>query len=193
MIKLGVLTLGHIGKWPCWFKWVILLFISILLQSWGYFLLVKGDMEHLAILKSQEMSLRRRFELKQSQSVDVEVFRKKIKNLNVEFKNIAKLSVKKRQMPGLLDKIAKTALKSGLSVVFFSPLPEVEHGFYIQLPIAISVMGNYQQLINFLSRLMQMQQLVTWQDFIITKSTTDDSGELLLMKITVQIYRYQIV
>ena len=97
-------------------------------------------------------------------------------------------------MPGLLEEVSKTGLVCGLKFDLFAPQPEVTHDFYIELPIKITVIGSYFQLALFLSRLVEMNQMVTLHDFSIEGLTSEDkksvSQDELLMNMTAKIYRY---
>lgn len=98
-------------------------------------------------------------------------------------------------MPGLLEEISKTGVASGLTFELFAPQPEVSHDFYVELPIKISVVGTYFQLAMFVSRVAQMNRIVTLHDFSIEGVSSKDqkivSGDELVMNITAKIYRYR--
>lgn len=98
-------------------------------------------------------------------------------------------------MPGLLEEISKTGVASGLRFDLFAPQPEVVHDFYVELPIKIAVVGTYFQLAMFISRVAQMNRIVTLHDFTIEGVSSKDqkavSGDELVMNITAKIYRYR--
>jgi type IV pilus assembly protein PilO len=96
-------------------------------------------------------------------------------------------------MPGMLEDISKTGIASGLTFTLFAPMPEVPHDFYIELPIKIVVSGNYQQFAVFLSRIGQMNRIITLHDFALddVKSKTNNTDGLLSMQLTAKIYRYR--
>ena len=97
-------------------------------------------------------------------------------------------------MPRLLDDISKTGTESGLIFESFVPLPEVQHDFYVELPMKITVLGNYFQLTQFMNRVACMSRIVTWHDFVIERAPASNqetaAGDLLAMKITAKAYRY---
>jgi type IV pilus assembly protein PilO len=194
-INLSELTLENVGQWPTPIKIGLVIFCSLLLIGLGYWFIAKSNFEQYETLKTQEVSLRGEFELKQHQASNLQAYRNQMVIMEERFGKMLKQLPTQNEMPGLLEDISKTGIASGLIFELFAPMPEIEHDFYIELPIQITVVGNYHQFAIFLSRIAQMNRIVTLHDFTIEdvpeekqKSVT---GELLTMKMTAKIYRYR--
>ncbi len=194
-LNLNELTLDNVGQWPPLVKIGLVFFLVFLLIGMGYWLIIKGNFEQYSVLKDQEVILKSQFEMKQHQASNLDAYRNQIKIMEERFGNMLRQLPTQNEMPGLLEDISKTGISSGLTFELFAPMPEVEHDFYIELPIKISVLGNYQQLAVFLSRVVQMARIVTLHDFVIEQVSTDKQknnlGDQLIMKITAKIYRYR--
>lgn len=148
--------------------------------------MIKTDYQRYKILKIKEMKLRNTFETKQQYLNDLNIYRK---GLNINLDAVDKLFTTKHQIPLLLEDISKMGVMNGLIFESFTPLQEFEQDLFTQLPIAVVITGRYQQIVEFLRDIAQMPALVTWHDFTLTKTTTNNSNELLRMSITVNIYR----
>ena len=146
-------------------------------------------------MQTKEVSLRSDFESKQHQAANLQAYRNQLQLMNERFGTMLKQLPAKNEMPGLLEEISKTGITSGLKFELFAPQPEVQHDFYIELPIKIIVEGNYMQLALFLSRVAEMNRIVTLHEFSIEGLSSKDSKtiseDVLVMNITAKIYRYR--
>lgn len=189
------LTLDNVGQWPNSIKIGVVTFMSLLLIGLGYWFIAKENFEQYDTLKTQEVTLKTDFEMKQHEASNLDAYRNQMAMMEERFGNMLKQLPTQNEMPGLLEDISKTGIASGLTFELFAPLPEVQHDFYIELPIKISVNGNYHQFAVFLSRVALMNRIVTLHDFEVDGVAPDkhknNPGDLLNMKMTAKIYRYR--
>lgn len=194
-ININELTLDNIGQWPMPVKAGVIAGIGILIIALGYWLIIKSNFEQLSTLQTKEASLRSDFESKQHQASNLQAYRNQLQLMNERFGAMLRQLPAKNEMPGLLEEISKTGIASGLKFELFAPQPEVEHDFYIELPIKITVVGSYMQLAVFLSRVAEMNRIVTLHEFSIEGVSSKDSKTIsedeLVMNITAKIYRYR--
>jgi type IV pilus assembly protein PilO len=203
-INLNELSFDNVGQWPKPIKYSLVIFLSVMINALGYWLIVKSSFDDYSNLQAQEITLKKDFELKQHQASNLQAYRMQMREMKDRFGAMLKQLPTQNEMPGLLEDISKTGIASGLSFQLFAPMPEVLHDFYIEVPIKIIVVGNYHQFAVFLSRIAEMSRIVTLHDFVIsrnesaankqTKLTEEqlaNAGELLTMEITAKIYRYR--
>jgi type IV pilus assembly protein PilO len=194
-INLSELTLDNVGQWPLPVKLGSIIGIGVLIIGLGYWFLIKANFEQLDKLQAQEVTLKRDFELKQSQAANLQAYRNQLELMNERFGTMLKQLPAKNEMPGLLEEISKTGVASGLKFELFAPQPEIKHDFYVELPIKITVVGTYMQLAIFLSRVAEMSRIVTLHEFSISgvssKESKAVSEDVLMMNITAKIYRYR--
>lgn len=189
------LTLENVGQWPKAIKLGVVVFMAFLLVAMGYWLIVQENVDEYSKLKTEETTLRTTFEEKQHQASNLNAYRGQIAVMRERFGKMLKQLPTENEMPGLLEDISKTGIASGLTFELFAPLPEVKHDFYLELPIKITVNGNYNQFAVFLSRVAQMNRIVTLHDFVVAQADPDkhknNPGDLLGMEMTAKIYRYR--
>lgn len=196
-LNVNDLTLENLGQWPKPIKIGVVIFLSLLVIGLGYWLITKETFEQYEVLQAQERTLRADFERKQHQASNLQAYRNQIDEMKERFGNMLKQLPTQNEMPGLLEDISKTGIASGLTFELFAPLPEVQHDFYIELPIKTVVVGNYHQFAIFLSRVAQMGRIVTLHDFVIERGFSENgkqkstSGDQLKMELTIKIYRYR--
>lgn len=199
------LTLEDIGRWPRTVKIGAVFCLSWLLVGVSYWFIAQKNFDQYDTLKAEESGLRRSFEMKQHQASSLQAYRKQMAIMQERFDNILKQLPTQNNIPRLLEDISKTGIASGLTFELFAPLPEIQHDFYIELPIKMGVVGSYYQFAIFLSRIGQMNRIVTLHDFIIARNTVNNTnqknntgeplngqGEQLTMQLTAKIYRYRI-
>ena len=197
-LNLSELTLENVGQWPNPIKIGVAVLLSLLLSGLGYWLIAKENFEQYNTLLAQEGTLKGEFELKQHQASNLQAYRNQMVIMEERFGNMLKQLPTQNEMPGLLEDISKTGIASGLTFQLFAPLPEIQHDFYIELPIKTAVIGNYHQFAVFLSRVAQMSRIVTLHDFVIGRGGATEvdkkksaSGDQLNMEMTTKIYRYR--
>lgn len=189
------LTIENIGKWPKPIKIGVILILSLVTFCLGYYLFISPNIEKLNTLVAQEAKLKTEFESLQQKAANLQAYRNQMKVMQDRFGAMLRQLPTQNEMPGLLEDISKTGITSGLTFLLFAPAPEITHDFYIELPIRIIVSGNYHQLAMFLSRVAEMNRIVTLHDFVLEPAPVDKKkpvqGEQLVMKITATIYRYR--
>jgi type IV pilus assembly protein PilO len=194
-VNFNELTLDNIGQWPIVVKLGAVFGIGILIIGLGYWVVVKPNFEQLNTLEAQEVSLRTDFETKQKQAVNLQAYRNQLELMNERFGAMLKQLPAKNEMPGLLEEISKTGISVGLKFELFAPQDEIKHDFYVELPIKITVVGTYMQLALFISRVAEMNRIVTLHDFSISGQASKDgkivSEDILVMSLTAKIYRYR--
>lgn len=193
--NLNELTLENIGQWPKPAKSIFVTILALIIIGLGYWLIVKANLDQYNTLLAEEVTLKADFEKKQSQASNLHAYRNQMIIMQERFGNMLKQLPTQNEMPGMLEDISKTGLASGLSFELFAPLPEIQHDFYIELPIKIVVIGNYHQFAVFLSRVAQMNRIVTLHDFLVEGASPElqktNPGAKLSMQITAKIYRYR--
>jgi type IV pilus assembly protein PilO len=165
--------------------------VGLLVIALGYSLIIQKRFKHYDYLKAQEIILKAAFESKQHKLHSLLEYNQQINDLKERVQLMLNQFPKKNEIPGLLGQISKTGLASGLKFELFAPHEEIEHDFYVELPISLTVVGNYFQLAVFLSRIAELDRIVTLHQVCIERpSLRDKFGEELVMNIVAKIYRY---
>ena len=195
---LNELTLDNLGQWPNPVKIGLVTVLSFILIGLGYWLIVKENFDQYNVLVEAEATLKTQFEQKQREASNLQAYRNQMAIMEERFGTMLKQLPTQNEMPGLLEDISKTGIASGLTFQSFTPMPEIQHDFYIELPIKIAVNGNYHQIAIFLSRVAEMGRIVTLHDFVVGRGMLgnlglqkDESGDKLTMEMTAKIYRYR--
>lgn len=156
------------GTWPTPLKAIAILLIALITCGIGVYLLTVPQLEELDTLEKQEESLKTAFETKQKKAVNLQDYRDQLDQIEASLGEMLKQMPTKAEVASLLVDISQTGLASGLEFKLFQPSGEVNREFYSELPIAIQVVGKYEELGLFVSGLASLPRIVTVHDVVMT-------------------------
>lgn len=205
-IKLSDLTLDNIGTWPEAIKVVIYIAIFVLVLILSYRIDLSKKMMEWDDAEHKEETLKNEFTQKQHMASNLEAYQQQVNKIEAQLKDFLTRLPTQTEIPGLLEDISKTGLSNGLEFNLFKPLPEVKRDFYAELPIEISVTGDFHQIAEFISQIASLNRIVTLHDFslaigknIQTKNASSNSSakpntstqdNKLTLEIKAKTYRY---
>ncbi|GAO34843.1 pilus assembly protein PilO [Sulfuricella sp. T08] len=175
-----------IGNWPIIPKALVLCGLFILILFAGYWFDWQNQLADLDIAKEKESQLRETFISKKKQVVNLDTYRRQLKDLEQAFGALIKQLPNKAEMDALLTDINQAGLGRGLEFELFRPAnSEILSEFYAERPISIRVTGNYHDLGAFASDISRLPRIVTLNEINITPS-----GQTLTMSAVAKTYRY---
>lgn len=189
-INLNELDVNDIGAWPWPVKVITIALTCLTLFFLGYWLDSKKQLIVLDSAQQEELKLRTTFESKQSKAANLGAYKEQMATMKASFGALLRQLPEKTEVPGLLEDISHQGLASGLEFKTIRLLPEKQIDFYVEMPIEISVIGNYHQFGEFVSNIAALPRIVTLHDLAIHPVATNASGNELIMNITAKTYRY---
>jgi type IV pilus assembly protein PilO len=185
--ELNNLDFSNMGNWPAAAKAVLMLLLAAAIGgAWFYF----DTREQFAVLEryqKEEGALRSEFLVKQDKVLNLEIYKKQLEEMKLDFAEMLRQLPDKREIADLLVDVSQTGLAAGLEFELFQPLSELGKDFYVELPIKIKVVGDYHEFGDFVSGLAALPRIITMHDIKITK--TGKRADLLL-ETTAKTYRY---
>ncbi|MBL1141938.1 MAG: type 4a pilus biogenesis protein PilO [Proteobacteria bacterium] len=179
------------GVWPAPVKALVfaLVFAGILFAAWK--LDVVGQREELAGLEKEEEEQMVVLDTKQKKAANLEALKEQMKEMEQSFGDMVKQLPNQTEVAGLLIDISQTGLASGLEFKLFQPKGETPKEFYAELPISLSVVGNYHQFGEFVSGIAALPRIVTTHDINIKPLSAKDGGDepVLQMEAIAKTYR----
>src|SRR3546814_8973603 len=98
-------------------------------------------------------------------AANLERYTEQMKQMEASFGVLLRQLPSDTEVPGLLEDITRTGLGSGLAFEETKLLPAVTQPFYIELPIQITVTGDYHDLATFVSGVAGLTRIVRLHDF----------------------------
>ena len=192
--KLSDLDFNNIGGWPQQAKVVFCVLLAAFILIMAYLLLIRGKVDELRGLESQESTLRKQFEDEQGKAANLEPLRQQLAQMEQVLQQMLRQLPSKTEMPDLIIDISQNALSSGLANELFQPGPESPKEFYAEKPIALRMLGNYHQFGAFVSGVASLPRVVilTMHDISLKpkEGKAITRGGPLELSGTVKTYRY---
>lgn len=179
------LDLTNVARWPLAARLVVILFLMGGVIFLGYWFHTKDQLLVLDEAEQQELNLRVIFEKKAEQAANLEAYEKQLDEMRESFGAMLRQLPNKTEVADLLVDVSQTGLASGLEFVLFQPQAENPREFYAELPITISVIGDYHEFGSFISGVAALPRIVTVHNVSIS-----GSGKQLAMNLTAKTYRY---
>jgi type IV pilus assembly protein PilO len=108
--------------------------------------------------------------------------RKDLQQLTAELKRAVAQLPEKKEIPDLLKSISIKAQQSGLTVLLFRPRAETYQEFYAEIPVEITVKGNFHNTVSFFDEVGRLDRLVNIDNIGFKNPTT--AGDNVLLETT---------
>jgi type IV pilus assembly protein PilO len=175
------------GTWHAAPKIVVLLAILVGIPVGGFFGINQGQLEELEQGRLKEGKLKDEYVNKKKQSINLDLHRQQLREIDTQFGALLKQLPNKSQMDALLVDINQAGLGRGLQFELFKPAAnETRREFYAELPIQVRVTGTYHDMGAFASDVGQLSRIVTLNDVVVIASKDGN----LIMDATARTFRY---
>ena len=166
-LDLAELDLENVGTWPLAVRLAACVITFILVLLLGYQFHLSNLQDQLDRAMTQENEWKQEFQLKAFQAANLQEYRTQMQEMETSFGALVRQLPSDTEVPGLLEDITLTGRNAGLQFETIKLQPEKATEFYIELPISISVKGNFHDLGSFVSGVAGLSRIVTLHDFSI--------------------------
>lgn len=160
-------------------KLAILAVMIILIAALYYSFLYSPRADQLAKLADSVEIARNEKMIKTQKTANLPRLRKDLQQLDAELKKAVAQLPDKREIAELLSNISSKAQQVGLDVLLFRPRPEAFQDFYAEVPVDITVKGNFHNTVSFFDEVGRMNRLVNI-DHIGFKNPTVNGDNIVL-------------
>tara|TARA_R110002095_G_scaffold41514_1_gene38212 strand:- start:1071 stop:1664 length:594 start_codon:yes stop_codon:yes gene_type:complete len=186
LAELNNLSFDNIGSWPVVVKIVFILIVCSGILGLAYWKDINPLHEDLAKAQVEETELKVTFEGRQKKAANLNALKQQLEDIKETFGDLLKRLPNKTEVAALLVDISQQGLGAGLEFELFKPGSERPTDFYVELPINITVVGDYHEFGNFISGVSDLPRIVTNHDVRIRPQ-----GEgRLVMQTVAKTYRY---
>jgi len=175
------------GAWPPLPKALLLFVLLIGILVGAYFLDWSDQLDQLEAGRAQEVKLKEEYKNKKQQSINLDLYRQQLREIDSSFGALLKQLPNRSQMDALLVDINQSGLGRGLQFELFKPAAgEIARDFYAELPIQLKVIGSYHDIGAFASDIGGLSRIVTLNDIALAAG----KDGLLVMDATAKTFRY---
>lgn len=167
-----------------------LLFVAVCLAVIAglWFTWLQSVDEELLAEKAREEQLREDYKKKLVQAVNLDALKKQLEQVQQYVTQLERQLPSKAEMDALLSDINQAGIGRSLQFELFRPGQESVKEYYVELPIAVRVMGRYHDMGQFAADIANLSRIVTLNNLSI--SPQKDKDGLLTMDGTAKTFRY---
>ena len=174
--------LDNLLERPASHKIGILAVTIILVTALYYSFLHVPQSDALAKLADSVEIARNEKMIKTQKSLNLMRLRKDLQQLDAELKMAFAQLPDKREIAELLSGISAKAQEMGLDVLLFRPRPEAYQDFYAEVPVDITVKGNFHNTVSFFDEVGRLSRLINIDNIGFKNPTIN--GEKVMLETT---------
>ncbi|HXT54333.1 MAG TPA: type 4a pilus biogenesis protein PilO [Candidatus Eisenbacteria bacterium] len=162
---------------------IAMLAVTVILMIALYYSFLFGPRaDELAKLADSVEIARNEKTVKTQKAANLSRLRQDLQRLDAELRKAIAQLPEKREIPELLSSISSKAQQSGLDVLLFRPRAESYQEFYAEVPVDITVKGNFYNTVNFFDEVGRMDRLVNIDNIGFKNPTV--SGDNVVLETT---------
>ena len=150
----------------------ILIGALFLLAGLYYFLILSDSYSKIEEINTEVDRLELEISKKKGIVANLDKFREEVRELDQELSKALRELPDKKSIDILLSQISDKARNSGLEIVLFQPSPERLNDFYAEIPVQITVNGNFHQLAAFFNEVGDLDRIVNLTEYTINRTET---------------------
>lgn len=140
--------------------------IALVFGAYWYFVL-SGRRAEIAAVSAKITDLTKQRDAKQALVSDITKLEDTVRELSAQLKQAEARLPDSKEIPDLLSNISSAGRDSGLEVLTFRQRAEQLRDFYAEVPVDVTVRGNYHQVAGFFDRVGKLDRIVNVGDIVI--------------------------
>ena len=149
--------------------------------------------EKIASLKTELTKLEKKLATAKRNAADLKKFQAKMKEAEAQFNMAMKKLPEKEEIPSLLTAISDSGQAVGLDFLLFEPKAEKKKEFYAEIPVAMSLQGDYHNLAIFFDQVARLNRIVNIENIQMSRGKSkgkSKSGNKLTVNCTAVTYKF---
>jgi len=167
---------------------IVILAVFIYFFYWPKF-------EKIASLKTQLTKIEAKLATAKRNAAGLKKFKAKMKEAEAQFNMAMKKLPEKEEIPSLLTAISDSGQAVGLDFLLFEPKAEKKKEFYAEIPVAMSLRGDYHNLAVFFDQVARLNRIVNIENIKMSrgkkgKNSSASSSQKLTATCTAVTYKF---
>ena len=167
---------------------IVILAVFIYFFYWPKF-------EKIASLKTQLTKIEAKLATAKRNAAGLKKFKAKMIEAEAQFNMAMKKLPEKEEIPSLLTAISDSGQAVGLDFLLFAPKAEKKKEFYAEIPVAMSLRGDYHNLAIFFDQVARLNRIVNIEDIKMSrgkkgKNSSASSSKKLTATCTAVTYKF---
>lgn len=159
-MNLPKINIDAILKLPLSKRLGVLAGVNIVIVALFYWFVIGPKHDEIKKLRTEMDALESKLVESRAIAADFPKFIREKEEMEARLKNAIAQLPNDKEIPNLLDSISSSGEKSGLRIVMFKPGPEVKKGFYAEVPVNMTVEGQFESLNAFSVKVGNLPRIV---------------------------------
>ncbi len=151
----------------------------ILLGALYYSFLYSPRSDEVAKLADSVEIARNEKTVKQQKAANLPRLQRDLKQLDMQLQKALAQLPNQKQIAALLTSISAKAQEAGLDVLLFRPRAETFQEFYAEVPVDITVKGNFRNTVGFFDEVGRLNRLINIDNIGFKNPTVSGDGVIL--------------
>ncbi len=174
--------------------------VQRILISSVFFILIVGifiyffywpKFDKISSLNKDLTTLEKKLSTAKRNAADLKKFQAQMKEAEAQFNMAMKKLPEKEEIPSLLTAISDSGQAVGLDFLLFEPKAEKKKEFYAEIPVAMSLRGDYHNLAIFFDQVARLNRIVNIENIQMSRGKSKGSGASeLTAKCTAVTYKF---
>ncbi len=173
------LKLGDLSKVPPRQKILLAVLFCGLVVAGYYYLYYKEASMRIGAMETQLAGLQSKIREQQAIAGNLRSFQEEVRRLEAQLSLLLEQLPNSAEIPSLLKSVSDLGKESGLDFLRFAPSGEIKKDFYAEIPVSISVNGDYHSFALFTDKVANYPRIVNLSN--ITFSSPKPSGDNLVL------------
>jgi type IV pilus assembly protein PilO len=185
------LKLGDLSSVPPRQKILLAVLFCGLVVAGYYYLYYREASDRIDAMETQLAGLQSKIREQQAIAGNLRSFQDEVGRLEARLSLLLEQLPNSAEIPSLLKSVSDLGKESGLEFLRFAPSAEVKKEFYAEIPVSISVNGDYHSFALFSDKVGHYHRIVNLSN--ITFSSPKPSGDnlvLVTVNCTATTYRF---
>lgn len=152
--------------------------LAVVFGGYWYFVYAGRRAETIAVT-AKIKDLRTQRESKQKLVANIGELQQTVRDLGAQLKEAEAQLPDSKEIPDLLSSISSAGRDSGLEVISFRQRQEQLKDFYAEVPVDVTVRGNYHEVATFFDRVGKLDRIVNVAD-IVMQSPKRQGDEMIV-------------
>ncbi len=174
------ITVEDIKGMPTRYKVLLVLFLFLLIGYFYYFFFFQAAIQKKVRLTDKLETLEKKIEVKERVARRIKQHKEEIAFLKEKLKVALSKLPEQKEIPGLLTSVSRAGIKKGLDFLLFQPMPPVPKDFYADIPVKITVIGDYHDIALFFESVAKLPRIVNITDIKISNPKKTQGEKILL-------------
>jgi type IV pilus assembly protein PilO len=168
--KSGSLFLEKLEKLVLWQRVAILAGLIVLVVGASVWFLYMPQYEEISQLDEKLQTLEKKLATAKLNAAELGKFQAKMQEAEAQFKIAMRALPENQEIPSLLTNVSKSGHDIGLEFLLFEPKAEIRREFYAEIPVAMSLRGDYHTLAVFFDKVARLSRIVNINNITVTPS-----------------------